>query len=208
MSARTKARKRALDILFQSDIRGDALAVTLASEATRAANEPSREASWLYAREIVDGVIDNQDEIDEQITTFAKDWSLARMPAVDRALLRMAVWEILYNDGEGFVFMDVADYDQITVGAATVGDAANFLLENQQVQIALNNGNPLYVELPASVILEITYTEPGLQGDRSSAGTKAATVETGYEIQVPLFVEQGTKVKVHTRTGDYLGRVN
>ena len=114
----------------------------------------------------------------------------------------------LYNDGDGFVFMDVADYDQLTVAATTVGDAANFLLENQQVQIALNNGNPLYVELPASVVLEITYTEPGLQGDRSSAGTKAATVETGYEIQVPLFVETGTKVKVDTRTGDYLGRVN
>ncbi len=114
----------------------------------------------------------------------------------------------LYNDGDNFVFMDVDDYDQINVAAATVGDAANFLLENQQVQIALNNGNPLYVELPASVVLEITYTEPGLQGDRSSAGTKAATVETGYEIQVPLFVEQGTKVKVDTRTGDYLGRVN
>ena len=114
----------------------------------------------------------------------------------------------LYNDGDGFVFMDVADYDQINVGAATVGDAANFMLENQQVQIALNNGNPLYVELPASVVLEITYTEPGLQGDRSSAGTKSATVETGYEIQVPLFVETGTKVKVDTRTGDYLGRVN
>ena len=92
--------------------------------------------------------------------------------------------------------------------AATVGDAANFLLENQQVQIALNNGNPLYIELPASVVLEITYTEPGLQGDRSSAGTKPATVETGYEIQVPLFLETGTKVKVDTRTGDYLGRVN
>ncbi|TQJ32184.1 elongation factor P [Microbacterium sp. SLBN-146] len=114
----------------------------------------------------------------------------------------------LYNDGDNFVFMDVEDYDQINVPAATVGDASNFLLENQQVQIALNNGNPLYVELPASVVLEITYTEPGLQGDRSSAGTKAATVETGYEIQVPLFVEQGTKVKVDTRTGDYLGRVN
>jgi N utilization substance protein B len=98
MSARTKARKRALDILFQSDIRGDDLSVTLASEAKRAANEPAREASWLYAREIVDGVIDNRDAIDEQITTFAKDWSLARMPAVDRAVLRIGVWEILYND--------------------------------------------------------------------------------------------------------------
>jgi elongation factor P len=114
----------------------------------------------------------------------------------------------LYNDGDNFVFMDTADYDQLTVAAATVGDAKNFLLENQQVQIALNNGNPLYVELPASVILEITYTEPGLQGDRSSAGTKPATVETGYEIQVPLFLETGTKVKVDTRTGDYLGRVS
>ncbi|WP_295822306.1 elongation factor P [uncultured Microbacterium sp.] len=114
----------------------------------------------------------------------------------------------LYNDGEGFVFMDVADYDQLTVGAATVGDAANFLLENQQVQIALNNGNPLYVEMPPSVILEVTYTEPGLQGDRSSAGTKPATVETGYEMQVPLFLETGTKIKVDTRTGEYLGRIS
>ncbi len=97
MSARTKARKRALDILFQADVRGQEPAVILAAEAARAASEPAREASWLYAREIVDGVIDNTDAIDEQITTFSKDWSLARMPAVDRAVLRLAVWEILYN---------------------------------------------------------------------------------------------------------------
>jgi elongation factor P len=114
----------------------------------------------------------------------------------------------LYNDGEGFVFMDATDYDQVTVPATVVGDAANFMPENQAVTIALNNGNPLYVDLPASVVLEITYTEPGLQGDRSTGGTKSATVETGYEIQVPLFLETGTKVKVDTRTGDYLGRVN
>jgi elongation factor P len=114
----------------------------------------------------------------------------------------------LYSDGDGFVFMDTADYDQITVPGVVVGDAANFMLENQAVTIALNNGNPLYVELPASVVLEITYTEPGLQGDRSTGGTKPATVETGHEIQVPLFLETGTKVKVDTRTGDYLGRVN
>ncbi|KQM37155.1 MULTISPECIES: transcription antitermination factor NusB [Microbacterium] len=98
MSARTKARKRALDILFQADVRGEELAIMLATEAKRAASEPAREASWLYARDIVDGVIDNRDAIDEQITTFAKDWSLQRMPAVDRALLRMGTWEILYND--------------------------------------------------------------------------------------------------------------
>jgi len=98
MSARTKARKRALDILFQADVRGDEISTILAAEAKRAANEPARQASWLYAREIVDGVIDNRDAIDEQITTFAKDWSLSRMPAVDRAVLRLATWEILYND--------------------------------------------------------------------------------------------------------------
>jgi len=114
----------------------------------------------------------------------------------------------LYSDGDSFVFMDMDDYDQLTVPGTIVGDAKNFMLENQQVTIALHNGNPLYLDLPASVVLEVTYTEPGLQGDRSSAGTKPATVETGYEIQVPLFLETGTKVKVDTRTGDYLGRVN
>jgi elongation factor P len=114
----------------------------------------------------------------------------------------------LYKDGDGFFFMNAADYDQITLSAAQVGDAPNFMLENQTVTIALHNGDPLYVELPASVILEVTYTEPGLQGDRSSAGTKPATVETGFEIQVPLFLEQGTKVKVDTRDGSYLGRIN
>jgi elongation factor P len=117
-------------------------------------------------------------------------------------------FQYLYKDGNDFVFMDTADYDQLTVSEAVVGDAANFMLENQAVTVALNEGLPLYVELPASVTLEITYTEPGLQGDRSTGGTKPATVETGYQIQVPLFLEQGTRVKVDTRTGDYLGRVN
>ncbi|MGP3536711.1 transcription antitermination factor NusB [Microbacterium sp. RD1] len=98
MSARTKARKRALDILFSADVRGEDLSAALAAEAQRAASEPARAASWLYAREIVDGVIDHREMLDEQITTFSKDWTLARMPAVDRALLRIGAWEILYND--------------------------------------------------------------------------------------------------------------
>ncbi len=98
MSARSKARKRALDIIFQADVRGEDLGVMLAAEASRAASEPARQASWLYAREIVDGVIDNRDEIDEQIVTHARDWKLERMPAVDRAVLRIGVWEILFND--------------------------------------------------------------------------------------------------------------
>jgi elongation factor P len=114
----------------------------------------------------------------------------------------------LYQDGADFVFMDTSDYDQLTVSGTVVGDAAKFMLENLQVQIALHEGEPLYLELPASVVLEVTYTEPGLQGDRSTGGTKPATVETGAEIQVPLFLETGTRVKVDTRTGDYLGRVN
>jgi elongation factor P len=117
-------------------------------------------------------------------------------------------YQYLYQDGADFVFMDTSDYDQITIPGSIVGDAANFMLENQNVTVALHEGQPLYVELPASVVLEITYTEPGLQGDRSTGGTKPATVETGYQIQVPLFLETGTKVKVDTRTGDYLGRVN
>ncbi|WP_221584414.1 elongation factor P [Microbacterium sp. G2-8] len=117
-------------------------------------------------------------------------------------------YQYLYNDGESFVFMDVKDYDQINVSDKVVGDAARFLLENMNVTIAMHDGLPLYIEMPPSVVLEITYTEPGLQGDRSNAGNKPATVETGAEIQVPLFVDQGTKVKVDTRTGDYLGRVN
>ncbi|WP_025155710.1 elongation factor P [Leifsonia aquatica] len=117
-------------------------------------------------------------------------------------------YQYLYQDGADFVFMDTSDYDQITIPGSVVSDAANFMLENQNVTVALHEGSPLYVELPASVVLEITYTEPGLQGDRSTGGTKPATVETGYQIQVPLFLETGTKVKVDTRTGDYLGRVN
>ncbi|WP_091233355.1 transcription antitermination factor NusB [Microbacterium sp. 3J1] len=98
MGARTKARKRALDILFSADVRGDDVAIALAAEAKRAASEPAREASWLYAREVVDGIIDNRDEIDELITTHSRDWKLERMPAVDRALLRIGVWEILFNE--------------------------------------------------------------------------------------------------------------
>ena len=116
--------------------------------------------------------------------------------------------QYLYNDGSGYIFMDSTNYEQISVEAGVMGDTANFLLENQLATVALHEGNPLYVELPASVVLEITYTEPGLQGDRSSGGTKPAALETGHQIQVPLFIENNTKVKVDTRTGEYLGRAS
>ncbi|MFZ4117270.1 MAG: elongation factor P [Rhodoluna sp.] len=126
---------------------------------------------------------------------------------IDVATVDKREMQYLYNDGEGYVFMDTKDYDQMTLTSDLVGDASNYLLENQQAIVAIHEGNPIYVEMPPSVVLEITFTEPGLQGDRSSGGTKPATVETGLQIQVPLFVEQGTKVKVDTRTGEYLGRV-
>ncbi|MBV7411963.1 elongation factor P [Dermabacteraceae bacterium P13115] len=111
-----------------------------------------------------------------------------------------------YMDGEMYVFMDTSTWEQLNVTADVVGNAADFMLEGQDVIVALHDDNPLYVELPASVVLEIAFTEPGLQGDRSSGGTKPAKLETGREIQVPLFLEQGVKVKVDTRSGEYLGR--
>jgi elongation factor P len=116
--------------------------------------------------------------------------------------------QYLYKDGSDFVFMDSDTYDQITIPEATVGTVADYLLENQNALVATNDGVPLYVELPPSVVLEITHTDPGLQGDRSTGGTKPATLETGAQIQVPLFLESGTRVKVDTRDGSYLGRVS
>ena len=127
---------------------------------------------------------------------------------VETASVDKREMQYLYHDGDSFVFMDTTSYDQIPVPESVVGRAADYLLENQNATIALHEGNPLYVELPASVELVISFTEPGLQGDRSSGGTKPAKLETGAEIQVPLFVDQGTKVKVDTRDGSYLGRVN
>ncbi len=126
---------------------------------------------------------------------------------VDVATVDKREMTYLYNDGESFVFMDATTYDQLPISAETVGDAAHFMLENQNAVVAVHEEVPLYVELPASVELTIEYTEPGLQGDRSTGGTKPARLETGYDIAVPLFITTGEKVKVDTRSGDYLGRV-
>jgi elongation factor P len=114
--------------------------------------------------------------------------------------------QYLYREGDDFVFMDTETYDQPHIPGATVGNASNFLLPEQNAVIAFNNDTPLYIELPAAVVLEVTETEPGLQGDRSTGGTKPATVETGAVIHVPLFITPGEKIKVDTRSGDYLGR--
>jgi len=114
----------------------------------------------------------------------------------------------LYKDAESFVFMDKENFDQMYISEATVGEASKYMLENVEAIVAVHEGEPLYVELPASVELRITYTEPGLQGDRSNAGTKPATLETGATVNVPLFINQDEKVRIDTRDGSYLGRAN
>src|SRR5690606_6490856 len=109
-------------------------------------------------------------------------------------------------DGEDYVFMDLETYDQLPVSAATVGDAANYLLPAAEVVVATHAGEPRDVELPASVVREVTDSERGAQGARATGGPKPATVETGATVQVPLFITTGEKIKVDTRDGRYLGR--
>jgi len=126
---------------------------------------------------------------------------------VETASVDKRTMQYLYNDGTSYVFMDTSTYEQLEVSPEVVGDAKNFMLENQDAIVATNEGRVLFVELPASVELLIAETEPGLQGDRSTGGTKPATLETGHTIAVPLFITSGEKVKVDTRDSSYLGRV-
>jgi elongation factor P len=127
---------------------------------------------------------------------------------VETATVDKRDMQYLYRDGDDWVFMDSASYDQISIPDTVVGSNGRWMLENQDAIVAMHEGAALYIELPASVELTITYTEPGLQGDRSTGGTKPATVETGAEIAVPLFINQGEKVRVDTRDGSYLGRAS
>ena len=127
---------------------------------------------------------------------------------VDTATVDKRSMTYLYKDGADYVFMDGDTFDQIPVSAATLGDGASYLLENTEVIVAVHDGTPLYVELPVTMELVVQHTDPGLQGDRSTGGTKPATLETGAQIQVPLFITTGEKLKVDTRDGRYLGRVN
>ncbi|MHA6511791.1 elongation factor P [Tessaracoccus sp. Z1128] len=127
---------------------------------------------------------------------------------VDTATVDRREMQYLYLDGDAYIFMDNTSFEQFHVPAETVGDAKDYMLENQTAIVATHEGEPLFIELPASVELEVTYTEPGLQGDRSTGGTKPATLETGKEIQVPLFITTGERIKVDTRDGSYQGRVS
>ncbi|MCE2735300.1 MAG: elongation factor P [Acidimicrobiaceae bacterium] len=126
---------------------------------------------------------------------------------VEQAILDKRDMQFLYKDGSDFVFMDTESYDQTTISPAALGDAADYLIEQAMAIIAYYNGEIVTVEIPASVELVISETEPGVQGDRVSGAKKPATLETGKVIQVPLFVNVGDKVKVDTRSGDYITRV-
>ncbi len=126
---------------------------------------------------------------------------------VEQAILEKRDMSFLYVDGEDYVFMDTTTYDQMHVAPAALGDAADYLIEGMTANLAMYQGEIVAVEIPASVELTITQTEPGVQGDRVSGARKPATLETGKVIQVPLFVNTGDRVKVDTRTGDYITRV-
>lgn len=126
---------------------------------------------------------------------------------VEQAILDKRDMQFLYKDGAEYVFMDTDSYDQMNVSAAALGDAADYMIESSMAIIAMHNGEIVSVEIPASVELTVSDTEPGVQGDRVSGAKKPATLETGKVIQVPLFVNVGDRVKVDTRSGDYITRV-
>ncbi|MCI0343324.1 MAG: elongation factor P [Planctomycetales bacterium] len=127
---------------------------------------------------------------------------------VEQAFLDMREMEYLYQDGEGFVFMDVENYEQITLGKEMVGEQMLYVTLNSRVKVALHDGTPITVELPSAVTLRVTETEPGFRGNTATNVTKPAKLETGLEVKVPPFIEIGQKVKVDTRTGEFLERVS
>ena len=125
---------------------------------------------------------------------------------VEQAKIDRREWQYLYRDGNDYVFMDQESYDQMHVSPETLGDATNYLVEQSTPTLMMYGDEIVGVEMPPSVELTVAETEPGLQGDRSTGGTKPATLETGYVVQVPLFIETGEKLKIDTRTGDYQSR--
>jgi elongation factor P len=124
-----------------------------------------------------------------------------------RAYLDRSTVQYSYKEDDTYYFMDTGTYEMIPFTAAQLGDAVDYLLDGMQVEVASYNGEPITVELPITVDLEVTYTEPGFKGDTATGGTKPATLETGLVVQVPLFVATGNKIRVKTDTGTYVERV-
>ncbi len=127
---------------------------------------------------------------------------------LDKADVEERVMQYLYKDNEGFHFMDTSNYDQFSIDENIMGEAANFIQENKDVSVMLYNGTPIGVSLPNFVELKIVETEPGFKGDTAATGSKPATLETGAIVQVPFFLKEGETIKIDTRTGEYVERVN
>jgi elongation factor P len=125
---------------------------------------------------------------------------------VAQAIIDRREHTFLYRDDMGFHFMNLEDYGQFAMSPEEVGEASDYLIDGMNVTLALYKGNPISVDLPASVEMEVTYTEPGVRGDRVSAATKPATTQTGLVVAVPLFVNIGDRIRVDTRSGSYLTR--
>ncbi len=126
---------------------------------------------------------------------------------VEEAVLEHRKMQFLYKDGDNSIFMDTENYEQTTIGPEVVGENANFLVENQELSVFIRKGKAVTMELPAAVMLTVAKAEPGLKGDTSSGATKPVTLETGLVLQAPLFVNEGDKIKVDTRSGRYIERV-
>jgi elongation factor P len=126
---------------------------------------------------------------------------------VEQAYLDKRDMQYLYKEAEGFVFMDTETYDQITIRAEMCGDLPLYLKESEKAKVTFHDGNPLSVELPSSVILEITETDPSLKGATATAQKKSATLETGLKVMVPPFLSKGEKIEINTETGEYIGRI-
>ena len=126
---------------------------------------------------------------------------------VRQAVIDRSEHQYLYSDDLGYHFMNLSDYGQLAISSEDVGDASNYLVDGMTVSLSMFQGTPIGVDMPASVEMEVTYAEPGVKGDTRTGATKTVTLETGIAIQVPLFVEQGDRVKVDTRTGAYQTRV-
>ena len=125
---------------------------------------------------------------------------------IKKAELEEVQMQFLYADGDQYNFMNTSTYDQIAISKENLGDAPLYLLEQMEVAVLFHNGQPLSIELPNFVVLEITHADPGVKGNTATGATKPATLETGAVVQVPLFVERGERVKVDTRTGEYVER--
>ncbi|GAB6099044.1 elongation factor P [Halanaerocella petrolearia] len=126
---------------------------------------------------------------------------------VEKAYIDTRLFQFLYQDANGYVFMDQESYDQITLDEEQIGDAAQFIKENSEIKVEMYQGSPIGVDLPTFVELEVTHAPPAVKGNTVSGGTKKVTVETGAEVQVPLFIEEGNVLKIDTRSSEYIERV-